>query len=111
MFALCREKWHYTLVNAFTDLKDKDTIRVMLRDPVQFRSPQTTNFGKESYDPMVQQTDYGVSKFFSILKYLVSLTLFSELHKFVIYMFKFMEQTDLDVSLTLCIVCQDIIIL
>ena len=63
-------------LNAFTDLKDKDTIRVMLRDPVQVICPQTTNFGKKSYNPMVDQSDYGVSKFYSILKYLVRMHLY-----------------------------------
>ena len=29
------------------------------------------DYGKKTYTPMIQQTDHGISKFYSILKYLV----------------------------------------
>ena len=43
------------------------------------------DYGKKTYTPMIQQTDHGISKFYSILKYLVCV-----LHNIIlhVYMYK-----------------------
>ena len=67
----CRRGYAYERMDAFTELQDKDTIRVVLRDPQELIQPHTIHYGIRSYNPVVQQTELGLSKFYSILKYLV----------------------------------------
>lgn len=59
-------------MNAFTELEDNDTIRVVLRNPMDLVTTVTKNYGKETYYPMVKQSDSGLSKFYSILRFLVN---------------------------------------
>ena len=54
------------------ELQDNDVIRVVVRDPEEIINPQNTRYGARSYNPLVTQTDLGMSKFYSILKFLVN---------------------------------------
>ena len=70
---MCRRGFNHERLNPFTELQDKDIIRVILRDPQELINPQSPHFGSNSYTPMVTQTMSGMSKFYSILKFLVIL--------------------------------------
>lgn len=48
-------------------LQDGDTLVMRFIPRVQ----HVNDYGKKTYTPMVQQSDHGISKFYSILKYLV----------------------------------------
>ena len=50
------------------ELKDEDTLILRIIPPMN----QVIQFGKLTYNPMNEHTDYGYSKFYSILMYLVS---------------------------------------
>ncbi len=66
-----RRGYNQERLDPFTELQDNDIIRVVLRDPQELIHPQTTHYGCRTYNPLVTQTEYGISKFFSILKFLV----------------------------------------
>ena len=59
-------------MTAFTELKDNDHIRVVLRNPLEVVQPCSFNYGHQSYNFLVPQTESGMTKFFSILKFIVS---------------------------------------
>ena len=44
----------------------------MLKNPNNFLGHLGTEFGKKTYKSIVEQTDAGLSKFYSILKFIVS---------------------------------------
>ena len=48
-------------------VQDDDTL-IMRLNPNFKRG---NDYGKKTYTPVIQQTDHGISKFYSILKYLV----------------------------------------
>ncbi len=62
----------YERLSAFSEIEDGDIIRVVLRNPNELVNPRSTDFGHLSYSPLVKQSDHGLSKFYSILKFLVS---------------------------------------
>ena len=72
IFIQYRDGYIHERLDAFTELQDNDVIRVVLRDPQELLQPQKKQYGKCSYHPVVAQTDLGMSKFYSILKFLVS---------------------------------------
>ena len=59
-------------ITALTELKDGDHIRVVLRNPLEIIQPRSNNYGCQSYSFSVPQTENGIKKFFSILKFIVS---------------------------------------
>ena len=59
-------------MTAFTELKDRDHIRVVLRNPFEIIQPRSSAYGYRSYNFSVPQTVTGITKFFSILKFIVS---------------------------------------
>ena len=68
-----RKGCHFEKLNTFTELNDDDIIRVVLRNPQEVATPRSPHYGSRSYNPLVPQTNEGISKFFSILKFLVRL--------------------------------------
>ena len=72
VLCLCRKGCQYEKLNTFTELNDDDIIRVVLRNPQEVATPRSPHYGCRSYNPLVTQTNEGMSKFFSILKFLVS---------------------------------------
>ena len=71
MFIL-RRGYTYERMCAFTELEDKDIIRVVLRNPQEVTHPRSPHYGIRTYKPLVPQSVEGMSKFYSILKCLVS---------------------------------------
>ena len=69
---ILRRGYHYERMSAFTELEDEDVLRVVLRNPQEIIQPQSCYYGIRSYNPLLPQSQLGISKFFSILKYLVS---------------------------------------
>ena len=69
--SIYRRGYTYERLSAFTELKENDNIRVVLRNPQEILSPRSTHYGARSYNPIVKQTERGLMKFFSILKFLV----------------------------------------
>ena len=69
---LFRRGYTYERMSAFTELEDKDNIRVVLRNPQEVIHPRSPNYGCRSFNPVVTQSEVGISKFYSILKFLVS---------------------------------------
>ena len=51
---------------------DEDILTLVLKNPHNYLGVQGTEYGKSTYNPVVPQTDAGISKFFSILKFIVS---------------------------------------
>ena len=70
----------YCSVTEHHALKAKDTIAVRNGDTLFLRLETVhnvlRNYGKQVYKPFYEQTDKGLSKFYSILRYLVSFKLF-----------------------------------
>ena len=48
-----------------------EKIILVLSDPYHYQVIRSAEYGKKSYNMMVQQTDEGISKFFSILRFMV----------------------------------------
>ena len=69
---LLRRGYNYERMNAFTEMEDGDVIRIVLRDPQEVIHPRSPHYGIRTYNPLVPQSEEGMSKFYSILKYLVS---------------------------------------
>jgi ubiquitin-protein ligase len=67
-----RRGYTYERLSPFTELKDDDHIRVVLRDPHEIIHPRSIQYGHNNYKPCVQQSDNGIMKFYSILKFLCS---------------------------------------
>ncbi len=66
-----RRGYSHERLDPFVELQDKDVIRVVVRDPEEIVNPQNAHYGVRSYNPLMPQTDLGMSKFYSILKFLV----------------------------------------
>lgn len=60
-------------MSAFTEMEDGDIIRMVLRNPQEVTHPRSPHYGMRTYNPLVSQSEVGMSKFYSILKFLVSL--------------------------------------
>lgn len=67
-----RRGYTHERMTAFTELKDRDHIRVALRNPLEIVQPRSSAYGCQSYNFSVPQTESGITKFFSILKFIVS---------------------------------------
>ncbi|XP_019857802.1 PREDICTED: uncharacterized protein LOC109586066 [Amphimedon queenslandica] len=81
-------------LNTFTELNDEDIIRVVLRNPQEVVTPRSSRFGCHSYNPLVTQTNEGVSKFFSILKFLCSVQIYNKTYKFEKLLFYILKITE-----------------
>ena len=68
-----RRGYNYERMSAFTEMEDKDIIRMVLRNPQEVTHPRSSHYGMRTYNPLVSQSEVGMSKFYSILKFLVSL--------------------------------------
>ncbi|XP_019854167.1 PREDICTED: uncharacterized protein LOC109583316 isoform X2 [Amphimedon queenslandica] len=89
-----RKGCHFGKLNTFTELNDDDIIRVVLRNPQEVATPRSRHYGSRSYNPLVPQTNEGISKFFSILKFLCSVQTYNKEYKFeklLCYMLKITE--------------------
>ena len=71
--SILRRGYNYERMSAFTEMEDKDIIRVILRNPQEVTHPRSPHYGIHTYNPLVPQSEVGMSKFYSILKFLVSL--------------------------------------
>ena len=69
---ILRRGYHYERMTAFAELDDKDVLRVVLRNPQEIIQPQSCYYGIRSYNPLSPQSQLGMSKFFSMIKFLVS---------------------------------------
>ncbi|XP_011404196.2 PREDICTED: uncharacterized protein LOC105312898 [Amphimedon queenslandica] len=67
-----RRGYIHERLTAFTELKDRDHIRVVLRNPLEIVQPRSSSYGSKSYNFLVPQTKSGITKFFSILKFICS---------------------------------------
>ncbi|XP_019856429.1 PREDICTED: uncharacterized protein LOC109584963 isoform X1 [Amphimedon queenslandica] len=68
-----RRGYFHEQVTAFTELKDQDHIRVILRSPFEIvLKPLSIHYGCQTYNFLVPQTKKGITKFFSILKFICS---------------------------------------
>ena len=74
-------------MTAFTELKDRDHIRVVLRNPLEIVQPRSSAYGCRSYNFSVPQTEPGITKFFSILKFIVSteVIVINPTHRFSVF--------------------------
>ncbi len=63
----------YERLNDSTELRSGDHLTLVLKNPNHYLGHLGTEFGKSTYKSVVEQTDHGLSKFYSILKFLVSL--------------------------------------
>lgn len=59
-------------LDIYTELRDGDRITMVLKNPAMHIGIYTAEYGKKSYNMLQPQTDEGIAKFFSILRYLVS---------------------------------------
>ena len=64
----------YEHLNVDTELRNGDILTLVLDDPNMYLGTCGTEYGKKTYNPVVPQSDMGLSKFFSILKFIVSYT-------------------------------------
>lgn len=62
----------YESLNVDTELRDGDVMTLVLKNPQDYYGSLGTEYGAKTYNPVVPQTDAGISKFFSILKFIVS---------------------------------------
>ena len=69
---MSRRGYSYERLSSYSELEDKDVIRVVLRNPNELVNPQSVNFGSRSYNPLISHSKQGLSKFYSILKFLVN---------------------------------------
>uniref|UniRef100_A0A1X7TLJ7 UBC core domain-containing protein n=1 Tax=Amphimedon queenslandica TaxID=400682 RepID=A0A1X7TLJ7_AMPQE len=67
-----RRGYEHQRMTAFTELKDRDHIRVVLRNPLEIVQPHSIDYGSQNYHFLVPQTPKGITKFFSILKLICS---------------------------------------
>ena len=63
----------YERLNVDTELQSGDIMSLVLKNPQDYLGRLGTEYGAKTYYPMVPQTDSGAAKFFSIVKFLVSL--------------------------------------
>ena len=54
------------------ELRNGDRLSLVLKNPNNYLGHLGTEFGKKTYKSIVEQTDAGLSKFYSILKFIVS---------------------------------------
>jgi len=57
-------------LDIYTELRDGDRITMVLKNPAMHIGIYTAEYGKKSYNMLQPQTDEGIAKFFSILRYL-----------------------------------------
>ena len=62
----------YERLNAAMELRSGDQLSMVLKNPNDYLGHLGTEFGKKTYKSIVEQTDLGLSKFYSILKFIVS---------------------------------------
>ena len=62
----------YERLNVDTELRSGDLVSLVLKNPQEYLGCLGTEYGGKTYNPVVFQTDLGISKFFSILKFIVS---------------------------------------
>lgn len=67
-----RRGYIHERMTAFTELKDRDHIRIVLRNPFEIIRPRSFSYGCKTYNALIPQTELGAIKFFSILKFIVS---------------------------------------
>lgn len=70
-FPLCYRRG-YERLNVDTELRSGDLLSLVLKNPQEYLGCLGTEYGGKTYNPVVFQTDLGISKFFSILKFIVS---------------------------------------
>lgn len=54
------------------ELRSGDQLSLVLKNPNDYLGHLGTEFGKKTYKSIVEQTDPGISKFYCILKFIVS---------------------------------------
>jgi len=57
-------------LDIYTELRDGDRITMVLKNPAVHIGSYTAEYGKKTYNMLQPQTDDGIAKFFSILRYL-----------------------------------------
>jgi len=57
-------------LDIYTELRDGDRITMVLKSPAVHIGSYTAEYGKKTYNMLQPQTDDGIAKFFSILRYL-----------------------------------------
>ena len=55
-----------------TELRGGDIMSLVLKNPQDYLGTLGTEYGADTYNFVVPQSDSGVAKFFSILKFIVS---------------------------------------
>ena len=69
-FLIYREEYRPLTIQSNVSCEEK--ILLVLNDHSQYRVTRSAEYGKKSYNMMHPQTDKGVSKFFSILRFMVN---------------------------------------
>ena len=62
----------YERLNPAMELRNGDRLSLVLKNPNNYLGHLGTEFGKKTYKSIVEQTDAGLSKFYPILKFIVS---------------------------------------
>ncbi|XP_019856431.1 PREDICTED: uncharacterized protein LOC109584966 [Amphimedon queenslandica] len=89
-----RRGYMHERMTAFTELKDKDHIRVVLRNPLEIVQPRSSDYGSKNYNFLVPQTKSGITKFFSILKFICSRQPYNKEYDFEKFLSYLMTFTD-----------------